>query len=390
MKARTWLVVTGLLASLVSACGDSSTDETTPVAGAGFRITASGEELALTGYDFPAAAGQEVVIVDGWEIRFEKVLVAVHHVTLAATPDLAPTDQSQTGGVVAELEGPWVLDLNKAGDGTVAGKESGVRAWVLGDVKQQANGAPFSTSERYAVSYEVGPVSAAEAAGAKYLGTTASDVDTQELVAKGYTHLVVGTATRKAKVAECRVSDTAGFDTATLPSVVRFRWGIAAPVTPKNCQNPDLAGTALDGEDAPRGVQARAGEPVDVQLTFHLDHLFWPSVDESSSPIFNHLAAQAKKQPDGTFLLTMEDLEGVGVAPVSAGGKALPWTSCVPEADYTLPTTPKQLTLDTEGNADLAHVADLLMFNARTMAHLNQDGICFVDGAAHSHDHDHE
>ena len=41
----------------------------------GVLITASGEVLALGGYDFPPAAPDNVYFVDGWEIRYDRVLV---------------------------------------------------------------------------------------------------------------------------------------------------------------------------------------------------------------------------------------------------------------------------------------------------------------------------
>src|SRR5438132_9065980 len=79
------------------------------------KFTASGEVLALGGYDFPPATAMDPAFVDGWEVRFEKFLVVFDKVTLSEAPDTSPTDQSQVGKVVAEVDGPWAIDLHAGG-----------------------------------------------------------------------------------------------------------------------------------------------------------------------------------------------------------------------------------------------------------------------------------
>ena len=75
-------------------------------------VTASGEALALGGYAFPAPDPDSPVFVDGWSIKFTHVIVTLDHVRLHENPDTAPTDQRQMGALVAEVDGPWALDLH--------------------------------------------------------------------------------------------------------------------------------------------------------------------------------------------------------------------------------------------------------------------------------------
>src|SRR5438876_7666117 len=94
-----------------SACGGN---------GGTVQFTASGEVLALGGYAFPPASDMDPAFADGWEIRFTKLFAVFDKLTLSEAPDTAASDQSQTGKVVAEIDGPWAIDLHKGG--SLAGK----------------------------------------------------------------------------------------------------------------------------------------------------------------------------------------------------------------------------------------------------------------------------
>ncbi len=368
-----------LLLASTTACSSDEAD-TTAVEGGAFRCTASGETLALHGYDFPPTAGQEAFLVDGWELSFEKALVVIDHVHLNSDPDRAPTDQSQTGSEIARLEGgPFAVNLAEGGVGTVAGKGSEDRAWPLGTITEQDDGKPFDPAERYAISY--GFVAATEAA--TRLGILDDDDDYDRMVENGWTHLLIGTATRQRPTSEC--TTTGDFDYASLPEQVRLELGFAAVVTNTNCQNPELTGQPIsDTEESQRGVQAKANETVDVQLTLHIDHLFWNTLAHGAVPQFNHFAALAK-EVDGTWTVTLEDLEGAPlIAPAAdTSGNDLGWMSCVDSSDYQLPTQPI-FTFDTEGQP-IEDVHEFVIANASTMGHLNQDGLCYVAGFAHEH-----
>ena len=78
-------------------CGSSSSN------GGKIQFTASGEVLALGGYGFPPASGA-VAFVDGWEIRFTKFLTTIDKIKLYTNPDASPSDQSQVGSLVAEVQ----------------------------------------------------------------------------------------------------------------------------------------------------------------------------------------------------------------------------------------------------------------------------------------------
>jgi hypothetical protein len=57
----------------------------------------------------------EPYFLDGWQLSFEHVLVTVAQVTLSENPDFNPNDPSQTGAAVAQVAGPWAVDLAKGG-----------------------------------------------------------------------------------------------------------------------------------------------------------------------------------------------------------------------------------------------------------------------------------
>src|SRR5579863_2646893 len=54
-------------------------------------LTASGEILALDGYNFPAINPGDGVFADGWEVRFSHYIATFDKVSLWANPDTSPT-----------------------------------------------------------------------------------------------------------------------------------------------------------------------------------------------------------------------------------------------------------------------------------------------------------
>src|SRR5580704_7804077 len=72
-------------------------------------LTASGESLALTGYTFPSTSG---TFADGWAVTFTHYIATFDKVSLWTDPDMVPTDQSKHGALVAELDGPWAVDMH--------------------------------------------------------------------------------------------------------------------------------------------------------------------------------------------------------------------------------------------------------------------------------------
>src|SRR5207302_3660283 len=172
--------------------------------------------------------------VDGWEIHFTKLLTTIDKIKLYANPDTSPTDQSQVGALVAEVDGPFAIDLHKGGP--LAGKGgTNEQAFAIATLENQnKNGSKdFDPSVRYAFGFDLVPATAS----AQFLQLASSDADYADMVANGYVVLYVGTATWKGG-ASC-TSTNASFDFTKLPSVVNFRLGFKTPTTYLNCQNHD-------------------------------------------------------------------------------------------------------------------------------------------------------
>ena len=86
---------------------------TTAVNGS-FLFTITGEATATEGFAFPPPAGaMEPYFIDGWEVRYEHMLVTVDGITLAENPDMSPGNPGMTGAAVARATGPWAVDLAK-------------------------------------------------------------------------------------------------------------------------------------------------------------------------------------------------------------------------------------------------------------------------------------
>jgi hypothetical protein len=359
------------LATLLgSACGQT---------GGTIQFTTSGEVLALGGYAFPPPSPGDPAFVDGWEVTFSKLLVTIDHLTLSENPDTAPTDQSQTGKLVAQVDGPWAIDLHRGGP--LAGKGgSDEQAYPLAtlDNQNKNGGAPFDETMRYAFGYDIVPASSA----ATRLQLDAADPDYAEMIQKGWTVLYVGTATWKGT--SCTSTDSS-FDFSKLPTTVNFRLGFKTPTSYINCQNPDNdPAEPLGDEEHQRGVQVKANQTVTAQVTVHTDHPFWESITHDMPMHFDQLAALATTT-GGVSTVTVDDAVGVNYTAFTFGGKPLPWRSCV--ADYTPPNSNPQVNFDSlsipynpSGSpaSSMRDFADFLTYNQSTEGHLNSDGLCFV------------
>ncbi len=364
--------VTLAATALLVACGsdDAATDA---AQGGELVITASAEGLGANGYAFPPGPGQELAFVDGWQVRFDRILVVVGSVSLHDMPDKNPGNQGETGAEVERRIGPWVVDLAKPGNEADKGGAGKVAIRLpIQDLKGM-----FDLEQRYAFGFDL----TAATSNATLVNVAADDADLQTMVSKGLRVLLVGTATLKASEAQCKASKD-GFDWAALPTPVRFRFGLPGAVSYRNCQNPDNLGEPIASEEAQRGVQMLPNAPTFAQITIHTDHLFWNSTSHENVPMFNQFAAHAKQQ-NGEWVVELDDVASVPLSPVtSSSGAAIPWRSCVSDALYTLPTTPSEMTFDT-GGQPLTNLRDFVSFNAATMGHLNADGLCYVEGLAH-------
>lgn len=401
MRRRTWIASLAAL-GLLGSCGSDNADDSNgqpkqcgetvsglgvlqdfappcdPGAG-GVLLTASGEVLAYSGYDFPAGVDQEAVFVDGWEVKFTRAIATFDHITLSENPDRVPTDQSKTDGVVAQVDGPWAVELHKGGP--IAGKGGTDRAVAVAALTSQNRNSnkAFDKSKRYAFGF----TTLAATAAAKNVNLDATDLAAyQDMIQKGYSLYVEGVATWKG--AGC-TSTSPSYDFGKLPKALNFKFGYKTPAVYSNCQNPDNdPADPFAGEEHERGVAVKGNTAVTAQLTFHLDHGFWESTEHDSPAHFDPFAARffgAATVPT----ITTEDLVGVDfTAFKDSAGNPLPWRTCI--ADYTLPAS-TTMAFDSKGvpmnpaaspDQALRDYADYQAYNMSTLGHLNADGLCAV------------
>jgi len=311
-------------------------------------------------------------------VKFTRLLVTFDKITLSESPDLDPGDQSKTGALVAQVDGPWAVDLHKGGPlpGKGGAGEKAVQIATL-DNQNKNDGKPFASDTRYAFGYDVVPAS--ETATLVNLDAEGK-ADYELMKQKGYTVLYVGTATFKGT--GCTPADPA-FD--ALPKVVDFKLGFKTPTTYLNCQNPDLDPAKPLGDDEhQRGIVVKANQAVTAQITIHTDHPFWDTFVHDSPPHFDHIAARFAGAT-GTPTATLEDMQGVDPTAITdQDGNKVPWRSCAPS--YTPPGT-GQMGFDTAGvpvnptgdpATSFRDLYDFMTYNQSTQGHLNADGLCAV------------
>lgn len=348
--------------------------------GGGIRFVASGEALALTGYPFPPSSGDDVVFVDGWQVKFSRLLVTVDNLTLAESPDRVAGDPSKIGGLAARIAGPWAIDLAHADATSVAGKGGpDERAVPFASIKTNAL---RTDGTRYAFGFDVVPASA----NAKRVNVTGdAAADYAEMITNGCTVLYVGAATFKGDKSDpaCYPADRQGW-----PDIVNFRLCFKTPTTYANCQNPDNdPARPLADEEHQRGVALKESTSVIAQVTMHTDHPFWDSVIHDSPPHFDPLAARVVGVA-GVPTVTLDDLKGVDYTGITdATGKPLTWRYCTDPATDAhakfagpmrfFPASVPHAT-SPDPTTGLRDVYDLVSYNQSTQGHLNADGLCAV------------
>lgn len=356
---------------------------------ASLTVVVAGEDTAVTGFAFPPASPDAPAFVDGWDIRFERILVTVDEITLAERPDTSPTDQAQTGAVVGHASGPWAVDVTKPRgplDLTprLRPQHLGVRDDDTGPSPNaqplvrftKLDGEDFDTSARYAFGFSL--VAATAEAHEANLDAEAQ-ADYLEMIHEGVSVLYVGTATFKGRDCKSSAPEYRGWD--ALPRSVRLRFGFRTPVTYLNCQNTDLEGKPFAGEQAQRGVQVSGRAPTFAQITLHVDHPFWSTVDHDSPELFfDQIAAVANA--DG--VVTLDDLARLDPTTFrDASGAELPWRSCVaskPPKDGTRKFDTGSVPVDPRAApaAGLRSYADFVSYLQSTQGHMNADGLCAV------------
>jgi hypothetical protein len=356
----------------------------------GILFAASGEVLALTGYAFPPASPDDARFVDGWQVDFTRLLVTIDKITLSSNPDFMPGDQSKTGGLVAEADGPWAVDLAHGDSRYLPGKGApGEQAVPIVALKNQnKNGnEPFATDgTRYAFGFDV----AAATSGALNVNLDAPAMaDYQQMVQDGCAVLYVGTATFKGGTVAGHTDCNAGHE--NWPSAVNFHLCFKSPTSYLNCQNPDNHPAApLPGEEEQRGIAFLSSQSVVGQVTIHTDHPFWDSVLHDSPAHFDQLAARVVGQQDsGTPTVTLEMTQGVDyTAYTDALGNAVDWRYCIaPPIDVhnmftgRMAFDPQSVPHATGNNAatGLRDYYDFATYDQSTQGHLNSDGLCAVE-----------
>jgi hypothetical protein len=357
--------------------------------------------LALDGYIWPPMSSMDTVFVDGWQITFDRLIVTFDKIKLWSNPDMVPSDQTMHGALVAEVDGPWAIDLHKGGPlvGKGGPMERAVPFATLAN-QNKNGGAPFDPTARYGFGYDI---VAASATAINVNLDAAAMVDYTTMQQRGYAVLYVGTATwvgtpdctGACTAATC--SDPAfsftgyanGSDTpfAGTPPKVKFYLGYKTPTSYINCQNPDISGSGVNGEDHPRGLQVKSNQQIVAQLTVHTDHPLWENYDSDGPPIhFDQMAAVAKKQADGSYLVQLEDTIGENWTAF-----AVPWRYCdkavsqytPPDSDARMDFEGMHLNLyDPALTSNLASTTkfrdyyDLTSHIQSTQGHLNSNGLC--------------
>lgn len=354
---------------LAAACGS---DEK---AGGGGTVAVqiSGEEIATSGLPFPE--GGEVHIVDGWAISFSHVLVTIGEFTLSEDPDRSPTDQSQTGAVVARARGPWAVDLARDGTVTAEGGEGTAIPLATIESMTERGGDPFAAEDRYAVGYET----RAATDGATRVNLEGeADALYERMIDRGYSILYAGTATF-AGGDSCESSDP-DYDFSALPEEVPFELGFLAPAAYVNCQNQANDGDPLGDENYQRGLAVPANATATAQLTFHLEHAFYSALRHEPSLYFDQIAARLVGR-SASDAVTVEDLEGVDPTAFTDGaGNPLPNRACDGSAvaagqrRFDAPVDP-----GASPDQALRDYRDFITFTVSTAGHLNGgEGLCFV------------
>jgi hypothetical protein len=387
---RAWFLV-GLLASACSSGGGSNNDYLAPVdpGPGGIMITASGQLPSLFGYAFPPASSGDPAFVDGWQIAFSRILVTFDKITLSEMPDVAAADPSKTGNVVAEVDGPWAVDLAHRDPMDVTGEgaagELGIPITALTGQNKNGN-RPFATDgTRYAFGFQV--VAASAAASAVNLDAAAT-ADYQAMTQDGCTVLYVGTATFKGGGVTGYANCNAGHE--SWPSTVNFHLCFKSPATFANCQNPENDPAApLGGENAQRGVAFTSSDSVTGQITMLPEQPFWDSVLPGSTPHFDQFAARVVGQNGQQVpTVTLEMTQGVDFAAYTdAQGNPVSWRDCMPPSTDVHDAFSGPMAFDAEyvpqatgGDpaTGLRDYYDFATYTQSTQWYLNEDGLCAV------------
>jgi hypothetical protein len=369
----------------------------------GVWVTISGESNALEGYIFPPANPvSDTFMPDGWSFQIYEMLVVVDHVTLWSNPNASPSDQSQHGGQVAHLDGPFIIDLHKGGR-LVGQGGSPEEATPIGQLVNQNDngGVAFDPTTTYAFGFSTVQASC----GAYAVNLTPDEAaDYNFMIQNGYSVLYAGVVQWNGSASPygctqttAGAADAGAYDFTKLPQQMSFKLGFATPTNYVNCQNETLQGVPVGGEDYPRGIQVSPSSSVFAQITVHMDHPFWEAFAENSPVHWDQIAAQyvGKTNP----LATVEDMKGVAFyAFTDSTGTPVPWRNCMGQyytppsngqmsfGTLSIPVDPNGTCTGTVGQDYTADTCpairdyyDFMRFTQSTQGHLNSQGLCYID-----------
>ena len=298
---RTALVVP-LLA--VGGCGDGGAGDA--------RILLESEESILSGI---VSGAEPENLQDGWNVHFDKYVVAVGGIALERSTDPSAIESSTEVRVVDLTTVPSRVTLT-----LFEGIESG--RWDR-------------------VSYELVPPTAGATRDA-----SVDPADFDAMVANGWTYLIEGTLEEAALGTgescpprdACVPAPTIGFRFAT-PLSVRF----------SNCES---EGAAQGGFSVPRGGETTQS------ATLHGDHVFFDAFPGGAEVVVRRAQWLANADVDGDAFVDLPELEGIGLVDLP---------SLFPSSDYNLsgsPVTPFD-------SAD-----DWVRGQLATQGHWNGEGEC--------------
>jgi len=220
----------------------------------------SGEDAAVEG--LPTDAG-EAAFVDGWSLEFEKYLVAVADLELAATDD----------GVGFASDVVYVADLH------------------LGDVDLDELG-PLGARRWDRVSFTVRPPEDGDEIVAA-AGVSGADVDA--MIAGRFDIYAQGRATDGTRE-------------------LTFAWGLRNPSRNRDCTN---------GIDGTAGLVVRNNSVTEGEITIHVEHMFWDTLGSEDAELrFAPIAAMADEQGaiafDALAAQSLSDMRGPDGEPLLA------------------------------------------------------------------------
>jgi hypothetical protein len=398
--------------------------------GAGFfYVTISGESNAINGYPFPPDNYTlDTYMYDGWQFEIEAYIVVVDKITLWAAPNLSASNQSLHGAAVAQLTGPFVVDLHKGG--AIVGQGGyPEQATPIGVILNQNlnGGAPFDPAMTYGFGFSTIPAGPIAGYSGEVAGYDAYNVNLTPDEADDYAYMVAngasvyyrGRAIWQGNASQYGCSQTnaggavdaglvrsdggpeagspryvdGGYDFTKMPEQgMSFRFAFSTPTNYVNCQNYTATGTPLPGEDNPRGVQITSAGSAIAQVTVHMDHPFWQSFAEDTPVHWDDIAGQYVGVPanaDGGVIEShIDDFHGVPFQPFTDhAGAPIPWRNCS-GPNYTPPGSGPMFftTLSVPvcpGGSNPAvcirDYYDFIRYTQSTQGHLNSQGLCYID-----------